>query len=210
MLLTLGYHGCDLATAQQVLGGLDFVDSEKDYDWLGTGVYFWENDPVRALDWATQRKKTPPCVVGAVIALGICLDLTNQSGLRAVRLAFDRFKELQERAAAELPKNEDPEGLKNGDNVLRRLDRAVIEHLYSMQHEAIQRGVLTQTFETVRALFPEGKPLYDNAGFRKETHVQLCVRDHKQILGVFRLPDLQMKAHGFPDIYTAPSAVGSL
>jgi hypothetical protein len=53
-------------------------------DWLGTGIYFWENSARRALDWAKFAKEHPkftrtqvrhPFVVGAIIDLGNCLDL---------------------------------------------------------------------------------------------------------------------------------------
>lgn len=54
----LGYHGCDKATADKVLGGHDehLKASQEDFDWLGTGAYFWEADPRRALEWARDRK----------------------------------------------------------------------------------------------------------------------------------------------------------
>lgn len=37
----LGYHGCDEAVARDaVLDGVDILESDKDYDWLGPGAYF--------------------------------------------------------------------------------------------------------------------------------------------------------------------------
>jgi len=79
----LAYHGCSAETAQIVLGGFEFLVRENSYDWLGPGVYFWENDPIRALQWAClpERKIERPTLVGAVIDLGRCLDLTTQEGL---------------------------------------------------------------------------------------------------------------------------------
>jgi hypothetical protein len=50
-------------------------------------------------------------------------------------------------------------------------------------------------------LFPEGKPLYPTAGFRELTHIQLCVRDSRQIQGVFRIPDEQRTTLGLPRLY---------
>ena len=35
--------------------GANLNSSENDYDWLGSGIYFWEEGPKRALEWA-QRK----------------------------------------------------------------------------------------------------------------------------------------------------------
>jgi hypothetical protein len=49
----LGFHGCDASVAREaVLDGADVIQSEKDYDWLSPGAYFWESDPLRALEWA--------------------------------------------------------------------------------------------------------------------------------------------------------------
>ena len=45
----LGFHGCDQKTAERVVStGRHLQPSRNDYDWLGHGVYFWENDPLRA------------------------------------------------------------------------------------------------------------------------------------------------------------------
>jgi hypothetical protein len=69
------------------------------------------------------------------------------------------------------------------DLALRLLDRAVLEHLHF-----IYKSVSNKEFDTVRAMFPEGNPLYKDAGFFEKTHVQIAVRKPKQILGVFRIP----------------------
>jgi hypothetical protein len=38
----LGFHGCDQSVADDLLNGKDFVPSANDWDWLGSGIYFWE------------------------------------------------------------------------------------------------------------------------------------------------------------------------
>ena len=81
----LGYHGCDQTTGESLLAGSLFKPSENDYDWLGSGIYFWEANPLRGIDYAREAMKrrgsriTKPSVVGAVIDLGNCLDLTTPS-----------------------------------------------------------------------------------------------------------------------------------
>ena len=35
----------------------------------------------------------------------------------------------------------------------------------------------------------EGERLYRTSGFRKQTHIQICVRNPAMIKGVFRVPD---------------------
>ena len=203
MPIVLAYHGCNLDTAQELLGGSPFLPSTQDYDWLGAGSYFWENDPVRALQWALEprRKFSHPSVVGAVIELGNCLDLTTQPGIAVVKLAFQGLVALNERNGTSIPKNVDPAKDPTGDKVLSHLDCAVMNYLFEVQKEAQASDPCSQPFSTIRALFPEGGELYKNAGFRAKTHVQICVREPEQILGGFRLPEWQRAELSLPMLY---------
>jgi len=51
------------------------------WDWLGEGIYFWEQNPERAWQFAEEqrerRKIAHPSVIGAFIQLGRCFDLTT-------------------------------------------------------------------------------------------------------------------------------------
>ncbi len=149
MAIVLGYHGCDKRTAQLLLGGSLFRASTKPYDWLGTGSYFWEWDIRRAYDWALEHRQEAPCIVGAVIELGNCLDLTTQSGIQAVRMAYDSYKSLQTKTGKSMPVNKDAMNRPPGNRAIRLLDRAVIDHLHTNFAEMSLRE-----FDTVRALFP--------------------------------------------------------
>jgi len=54
----LGFHGCERDIGERVLAGEEtLLDSTNDYDWLGRGAYFWENNPQRALSFATNAQK---------------------------------------------------------------------------------------------------------------------------------------------------------
>jgi hypothetical protein len=86
--------------------------------------------------------------------------------------------------------------------VLRHLDRAVIDHLHENYKIASQTtNGRVKEFDTVRALFPEGDPIYDNAGFWEKTHIQIAVRNPMVVLGIFRVPSHQLSTLGIPDIY---------
>ena len=51
--LILGFHGCGKDTYEKVLYEHQHLKkSENEYDWLGNGIYFWENNYQRARDWA--------------------------------------------------------------------------------------------------------------------------------------------------------------
>jgi hypothetical protein len=54
----LGYHGCDREVAESILANDDnFKHSKNDYDWLGSGTYFWEANPARGLEFAYELQK---------------------------------------------------------------------------------------------------------------------------------------------------------
>lgn len=79
--LVIGFHGCDAGLVQKLVNGeITLKDSRNLFDWLGTGVYFWENNQQRALDYAYELKSRPkskiitPAVVGAVIDTKLCDD----------------------------------------------------------------------------------------------------------------------------------------
>jgi hypothetical protein len=90
--LILGFHGCDRDVRDKIVKQEDNqYFSKNDYDWLGHGMYFWENNPQRVYDYAVHIKNHPerctskieePSVLGAIIDLGLCLDLYSNAFLR--------------------------------------------------------------------------------------------------------------------------------
>jgi len=183
----LGYHGCDREIGEEVLGGQTHLRaSRNDYDWLGTGIYFWENSPARALAWAKAVRKdsrlsasriTRPFVIGAIIDLGNCLDLLEAESIRIVEHAHQRLREAYTEAGVPLPRNRGTAGQIG----LRSLDCAVINFVHSLRKEAGRAPL-----DSVRAAFFEGESLYPDAGFQKQTHIQICVRRPESIVGYFR------------------------
>lgn len=188
----LGYHGCDRTVADRLVNGDRFAPSENDYDWLGSGIYFWEANPLRALEWARHLRANQarlrrhgdlhyPAVVGAVIDLRRCLDLLSASGIEAVKLAHASFLDLAKTAGIELPRNSG-----GSDLLSRKLDCAVINHLHQIRRE---KG-LPET-DTVRGVFIEGDRIYEQSGFFAKTHIQVCVLNADCIRGVFHVPEVQ-------------------
>lgn len=182
----LGYHGCKRDTAECFIQGTEHLAfSHNPGDWLGHGVYFWEANPQRGLDWARRRAKRDgwspdeAAVVGAVVELGNCLDLLSEAGIEAVRLAYKSLQLSTRRSGSGMLRNSG-----GPDRLMRRLDCAVIERLHKIEKEA------GRSFETVRGVFREGKAIYNSSGFFAKTHIQICVRSPACIKGVFRVaPD---------------------
>ena len=59
--LVLGFHGCDEALGRRLISSEipHLVPSKNPYDWIGDGIYFFENDPERALYFATTAAEHP-------------------------------------------------------------------------------------------------------------------------------------------------------
>lgn len=88
----LGFHGCDASVGEAILRGeIDgLIPSSNDYDWLGSGIYFWEGNPERAWQFALERaqggrnsrgKIQQPFVLGATINMKRCLNLADSSAI---------------------------------------------------------------------------------------------------------------------------------
>lgn len=157
--LIIGFHGCDMTTYKNVLYKHErLLASHNSYDWLGNGIYFWENSLDRAEEWAVSycnryNKKHPaenqkePAVIGAVIG-------------------------------KPLPVNKNPEGSR--DLLLRELDCAVIERIHQYNRENNVRA-----YDSVRGVFIEGNPVYEDSGIMEKTHTQLCIINPNCIKGYF-------------------------
>ena len=183
--LTLGFHGCDRSIGEAVLADPKghLHKSQNDYDWLGGGIYFWENDPKRALEFAREVKERPhisrgkisdPFVVGAVIDLGLCCNLLDRRALMDVAESFQVLDALAQVAGTPLPSN--------GENRrTRRLDCLVIENMHKLRK---MQGAAD--YDTVRGAIWEGDPLFTGAAIEALNHVQIAVRTLDCVKGYFR------------------------
>ncbi len=171
--LILGFHGCDQSIAHKVLNGFDSLrSSENEYDWLGHGVYFWENSDSRA----SKSSIKEPAVIGAVSSLGYCLDLLDYNNLQLLKSSFETFRATHQ--LSDFPVNKKKGKLK--ELKLRNLDCAVIEFLHNTM--SAKGG---PCFDSVRGVFFEGNELYPGAGFNEKDHIQICIRNPNCIKGYF-------------------------
>ena len=188
--LILGFHGCDVKVANAIISGKEqMLPSTNDYDWLGNGMYFWENNYSRALQFAEEQKVRTinsevskkvenPAVIGAVIDLGYCLDLLESENLLILKSSFETLQLFTQQNGLSLPHNKFSKY--NNDLLIRHLDCAVIQNIHAINKETN----LTQ-YDSVRGVFWEGAELYPNAGFREKNHIQICIRNPNCIKGFF-------------------------
>ncbi|NBA84424.1 hypothetical protein GVN16_01550 [Emticicia sp. CRIBPO] len=185
--LTLGFHGCDSTVVEKVISKTENLNhSTAAHEWLGDGIYFWEYSQMRAFEYAEELKLKPrkngplivtPAVLGAVLDLKNCLDLTTREGLDLLKTGYQILYESYKILGKEMPKNlgTDPAGI----SLRRVLDCAVINNLNKE----------LKAFDSIRGVFWEGDELYPGAGFREKNHIQICVRNQNCILGYFHPRD---------------------
>lgn len=192
----IGFHGCEESTRDKLISRPnDLVYSKKPFDWLGHGMYFWENNYTRAQIWADEKKVVGKIkklsVLGAVIHLGYCCDFLDSKYIRLIQHHFTSFKDLNDILGDELPKNRDVKNDPNGDMLLRELDCAVIEYMHQSILETWIKEIndfgssSTRNFDTTRGVFTEGGPAFEGAGIFEKSHIQVCVRNPNCIKGFF-------------------------
>lgn len=189
----VGYHGTTLSAALKIVNRAEeFRKSEKDYDWLGRGIYFWEYAPKQALEWAELRQQQahqklektsleiartsePLAVVASMIRLGYCLDLTEPSNIEFMGDIFTDFQSRLIASGAELPKK---------TRKYRKLDCAVFEYAYNVLEEQEPR----ERIDTARGIYiPKdgSQRIWPGSWISRQTHIQLCVRNPRSILGIW-------------------------
>ena len=161
-------------------GKADLTPSENKWDWLANGIYFWEQNPTRALEYAVesalgkQRNKVQiqtPFVIGAIVELGICLNLIEPNSLGIVKEAYKGLSATYKQSGEQLPKNK-------GNN--RALDCAVIKFLHQTRSA---QGL--PAYDSIRCAFTEGEELYEGSNFSSRLHIQVCLINNDLIKGYF-------------------------
>lgn len=195
--LILGFHGCDQETADKLINFPNkILKSEKPYDWLGHGMYFWENNMQRALQWAKEKEKRgeikKAAVVGAVLTLDNCLDLLDSSSINLLSTYYDLLKMDLEATGKILPENKDFSNNPNGDKLRRELDCAVIEYMHKEIENRIEENLKEKgysemrKFDSARGFFTEGGPAFTGSKIQLKNHSQICIRNMECIKGFFK------------------------
>lgn len=193
--LIVAYHGCDITTRDDLVAGRVSPRSSKNrYDWLGPGFYLFEADAERALEFARNSHANPdkrftaqpiaePAVVGCVLCVQRCLDMTTRLGLREFEAALPTTIDGISASGASIPRNTAANG-DDADVLLRRLDNAVFRFI----HETRESDSGAIHYQMVRGAFRQGPSLAENSGFHRDSHIQLALRDPSCIRGWFLCP----------------------
>ena len=156
-----GFHGTTQHSARAILKD-GFRLSQNPYDWLGDGVYFFQDGLERAWEWAHENHGEEAAVVGAEILLVNCLDLLDTKWTKIVTQVYDQFLSYFKQLGLSLPYQ---------SSGAHRLDREVINYAVGVLGE---QGT---TISCVRASFSEGRTIYPDSAFYDYSHVQIALRD---------------------------------
>lgn len=172
----IGYHTCARKLGERIAAGSEELrpgmkSQDKEYDWLGTGLYFWIGNFLLAHWWMNKLLDIDPTFQGTILKYEIepanCLDLSDAKYLlplrkheNAINWAARGVRPVNKRA---------PEGHRiAGEYTERFLDHAVIDDYCTN---------IEPNIETVYGVFQCGPPIYTGAGLNAYNHAQLAVRE---------------------------------
>ncbi len=163
-LIVYGYHGTSQIKAVNILKH-GFLASDNDYDWLGTGIYFFQDAPIRAKQWATQQHPNNPAVICATIQLENCIDLFDVGWHPSLKNIYNLFIERNRLLNRTLPQQS------QRSSKAHRLDCAFLNFVHEF---AVKQG---QPIDSIRATFIEGERLFPNSAIFDLAHVQIAIRN---------------------------------
>jgi hypothetical protein len=180
----LGHHGTSRQVAETVLSN-GFRVSQNSYDWLGDGVYFWQNAPLRAMEWAKGAFGNDAVVVEATIETGDFINLLDVEWMSWLTDVYDQYLDELKKSGEPLPVQTDR---------AHRLDRAVMNFGISIIET---NGI---PVKGVIGAFREGRPVFPNSALYSHSHVQIAVRDLSlitdcRILSASEVPDVRKIDH---------------
>jgi hypothetical protein len=172
LLLVYGYHGTSQTKAANILQH-GFLTSDNDYDWLGTGIYFFQDAPIRAKQWATQQHPNDPAVICALIKLENCIDLFDVGWQPLLKNMYNLFIERRRSMNRPLPQ-QNP-----GRSKAHRLDCAFLNfaHELMLSHGQSIAPLAPLAIDSIRAAFIEGERIFPDSAIFDLTHVQISIRN---------------------------------
>jgi hypothetical protein len=178
----IGYHGTKKSIALKLVQGIESIQpSENGDDWLGHGIYFWEYAPKQAKAWAQLRKqknKWPEevAVVASMIRLGNCWDFLEPQHLEELHKNYVDYRRMMDFACLSVKANIYSH---------KYLDCSVFEYAYK-EFENRPDPIVVDTCRAVFIPLSKKQPrLWPGSGLYWNSHIQLCVRNPKCILGTW-------------------------
>lgn len=179
-MLVSGYHGTFEEAAKSMCQN-EFKFKDADHHWLGNGIYFFQDAPYRAWEWAKNNVPevkigSKPAVICATIELTPeeCIDLLD---IRWFPYITKLYHNYLKNSGKSLPDQTSIKDLLEMRGKItgkpHRLDCDIINQAVSVLKEKEKIAI-----HAVRAAFLEGTPIIsDGSHLFNRAHIQIVVRD---------------------------------
>jgi hypothetical protein len=161
MSLVKAYHAGELEEIDAFIKQRSGIrHSSSQGNWLGEGVYFWENDPVRAEEWQLRRNKGAilECEIDTMFLLNLLVK--NEHTIEF----YDRARQIAEN----LTKTSNLRNQRGGKKF--DLDNQVFREI--QQSFQLEQGLCG-----VRMAFFLGESMTPNGNLYENQHIQICLWD---------------------------------
>ena len=161
MSLVKAYHAGELEEIDAFIKQRSGIrHSSRQGEWLGEGVYFWENDPVRAEEWQIQKNK------GAILECEI-----DTSFLLNLLVKSEHTIEFYDRARQRAENLAKSPNLRNQRSAQKfDLDHQVFRE--SQPYFQLEKGLCG-----VRMAFFLGESITLDGNIFENQHIQICLWD---------------------------------
>jgi hypothetical protein len=160
-----GYHGTSAERAGAIMQN-GFKLSRNDYDWLGSGVYFWQDAPLRAWDWAKKNHEHPAVIRSSIVMEEEkSIDLLDIGWFEILSEQYSKFVEYLKYEKRSLP----PQPITSKRHLL---DREFLDYVCETLGKAGSDQI-----HVIRAAFTEGNPIFNNSAIFNLSHVQIAVKN---------------------------------
>jgi len=174
-----------MSAAQALLNGEDFLRGRNAGDWLGSGTYFFQDAPRRALYYARVKAKIAaddPAILVARISLARSLDLVEQEAFEVLSRYVPEFNDLGI-DCSQPPLTIDGGRAKKPPAGTNLEDMNDWDHAFLDYVVANSKQETGEEIDVIRAPFLWGHAVDDHRSFLFSlAHVQLCVRTRAAII----------------------------
>lgn len=161
MSLVKAYHAGELEEIDsQIKQGFGIRHSRGQGNWLGEGVYFWENDPERAEEWQLRRNKG--AIMECEIDTRFLLNLLVKSE-HTIEF-YDRVRQLAENLA-------------KTPNLRNQRDAQKFDLDYQVFRATQQYFQRDKGLSGVRMAFFLGDSITLDGNIYENQHIQICLWD---------------------------------
>jgi hypothetical protein len=197
-----GFHGTTKDRAEKIIKDKTWIVGKNAYDWLGHGVYFFQDSPIRALLFAEKRAEQNrqegktgmeviPSVIRARISLENCIDFTDADWAPVLRIARKRLGRIAKSKKEPLPEQEPIKvrKLPRKSNLIRKgtykgpLRKSALHNLDCAVSNLLLNDInpIFKVF-SLRSAFLDGYPCYRTSWLFDLSHVQINVQQPSKVV----------------------------